>query len=161
MVDSTRLDEYFAAGLLHDIGKIPLNNILSEEYLQAMGLADRERIPLYMAEKRVLNLDHAETGAMIAEVWKLDKPLSDAISLHHACDSYNGSNKELVFTVAVADYYANRERIGFSGSVHPDKVPPEMFDFLGIEKAWLEEIDDLVNKEIEKASIFLKLKTGA
>ncbi|MCK7480231.1 MAG: HDOD domain-containing protein, partial [Candidatus Moduliflexus flocculans] len=53
------LEEYFAAGLLHDIGKIPLNNALAEEYVRTMAVADRDRISLHVAEKRTLELDHA------------------------------------------------------------------------------------------------------
>lgn len=159
-VEATRLDEFFAAGLLHDIGKIPLNNVLSEGYVAAMGIADRERIPLYLAEKRGMDLDHTEAGGMIADAWKLDGALSDAIRFHHGYENYDGPNKELVYTVVVADYYACREGIGFSGSVYPEKVPPEIYAWLGIDKAWLEEIDEIVNKEIEKASIFLKLKAS-
>lgn len=160
-VDTTRLDEYFAAGLLHDIGKIPLNNALSEEYINAMGIADRERIPLYLAEKRGLDLDHCETGMMIAEAWHLDRALMDALAFHHYVDSYDGPAKDLVLTVAVADYYANRESIGFSGSVYPDKLSPDIFSQLGIDKAWLEDIEGAVSQEIEKASVFLNLRSGA
>ena len=160
-VETTKLDEYFAAGLLHDIGKIPLNNILSDEYVQVMSLADRERIPLYLAERRGMDLDHAEAGAMIAAAWKLEGALADGIRHHHALDTYEGPHKDMVFTIAVADYYACREGIGFSGSVYPDKIAPEIYAWLGIEKTWLEEIDEMVNKEIDKASVFLKLKAGS
>ncbi|MBU0936310.1 MAG: HDOD domain-containing protein [Spirochaetes bacterium] len=160
-VETTKLDEYFAAGLLHDIGKIPLNNILSDEYVQVMSLADRERIPLYLAERRGMDLDHAEAGAMIAAAWKLEGALADGIRHHHSLDTYEGPHKDMVFTIAVADYYACREGIGFSGSVYPDKIAPEIYAWLGIEKTWLEEIDDTVTKEIDKASVFLKLKAGS
>ncbi len=156
--EPTRLDEFFAAGLLHDIGKIPLNNILSDDYVRAMGIADRERIPLYLAEKRGIDLDHAEAGAMIADAWKLDSPLADAMKCHHSLDVYEGANTNIVMAVAVADYYANREGMGFSGCIYPEKINPEIYARLGIEKSWLEDIDAAVIAELEKASIFLKLK---
>ncbi len=158
-VEAQRLDEFFAAGLLHDIGKIPLNNALSEEYVRAMGLADRERIPLHLAEKRSIDIDHAEVGSMIAEAWHLDGPIADAIRYHHDVALYEGKSADIVMAVAVADYYASREGIGFSGCLYPEKIAPEIFDRLGVPKAWLEEIDAAVAAEIEKASIFLKIKS--
>ena len=158
-VEAQRLDEFFAAGLLHDIGKIPMNNVLSDEYVRAMGLADRERIALYQAEKRDIDMDHAEAGAMIAEAWHLDGPIADVIRYHHALETYEGKNTEILLAVKVADYYANREGIGFSGCLYPEKVAPELFEQLGVPKAWLEEIDGAVTAEIEKASVFLKLRT--
>jgi putative nucleotidyltransferase with HDIG domain len=157
-VESQRLDEFFAAGLLHDIGKIPLNNALSDEYVRAMALADRERIPLNLAEKRSIDIDHAETGSMIADAWHLDGPIADAIRFHHDVGLYEGKNTDIVLAVAVADYYASREGIGFSGCLYPEKIAPEVFDKLGVPKVWLEQIDAAVLAEIEKASIFLKIK---
>jgi len=157
-VDLKLLDEYFVAGLLHDIGKIPLNNALATDYVKTMGLADRERISLHIAEKRVLELDHTETGALIAASWKLDGPIADAIHYHHSVDSYEGDNADTVLTVAMANYYANRENIGFSGNLYPEKLGPDVCRRLGLEKSYLEEIDDAVGNEIEKAKIFLKLQ---
>lgn len=157
-VPAQRLDEFFAAGLLHDIGKIPLNNALSDEYVKAMTLADHERIPIHLAEKRAIDIDHAEVGSMIAEAWHLDGPIADAIRFHHDVALFDGKNSDIVLAVAVADYYASREGIGFSGCLYPEKIAPETFARLGIQKAWLEEIDVAVSAEIEKASIFLKVK---
>ncbi len=157
-VPAQRLDEFFAAGLLHDIGKIPLNNALADEYVKAMALADRERIAIHLAEKRSIDIDHAETGSMIADAWHLDGPIADAIRFHHDALQYDGKNVDIVLAVAVADYYASREGIGFSGCLYPEKIAPEVFDRLGVPKAWLEEIDAAVAAEIEKASVFLKIK---
>lgn len=157
-VDSHRLDEFFAAGLLHDIGKVPLNNVLSDEYIRAMGLADRERIPLYLAEKRAMDLDHAEAGAMIADAWHLEGAIADAVGNHHALDTYEGKNPDIVLAVAVADAYANRNEIGFSGCLYPEKLGPEVYERLGVPRAWLDDIDDDVAAAIEKATVFLKLK---
>jgi len=155
-VESQRLDEYFAAGLLHDIGKIPLNNVLSEDYVKAMGLADRERIPLYAAERQAIDMDHAEAGGMIADAWHLDGPIADAIRFHHSIPDYEGPNEQILLAVSVADHYANRENIGFSGCLYPDKPAPDAWERLGVPKAWLEDIDAAVAAEIEKASVFLK-----
>lgn len=156
-VDAKMLEEYFAAGLLHDIGKIPLNNALSEYYVETMSLADRERIPLYLAERRTMDTDHSEAGALIAAGWKLDAPISDAIRCHHSIETYEGDHRDIVATVVVANYYANREEIGFSGNRFPEKVPQDVIDFLGLSKDALEAIADEVDKEIEKAKVFLKI----
>lgn len=158
-VEAQRLDEYFAAGLLHDIGKVPMNNVISDEYVRAMGLADRERIPLYLAEKRAIDTDHAEVGAMIAEAWHLDGPIADCIKYHHALDVYDGKNRTILLAVAVANWYVNREEVGFSGCMYPEKLNPAVLDELGIGRDWLDGIDQAVAAEIEKASVFLKLKS--
>lgn len=156
-VDPKLLEEYFAAGLLHDIGKIPLNNALAEEYVRTMSIADRERIPLFLAEKRALDLDHCEAGRIVAEAWRLSGPIADTIANHHTHESYRGEHGDVVRTIAVADYFANREGIGFSGNLYPEKPGAEVYGLLDIEKSMLEELVGPVNAEIEKAKIFLKL----
>ena len=156
-VDPSLLEEYFAAGLLHDIGKIPLNNALAEDYVRTMSLADRERIPLFLAEKRALDLDHCEAGLAVAESWRLSGAIGDAIGFHHTHESYRGEHGDVLRTVAIADYFANREEIGFSGNLYPDKPGAEVYGLLDMDKAMLEDLDEPVNAEIEKAKVFLKL----
>lgn len=156
-IDPKGIEEYFTAGLLHDIGKIPLNTALAEEYVLTMSLADRERISLVASERRSLGLDHCEAGGVVAENWKLSGAIADAVRWHHDLDAYSGEYGDVLRTVAVADFFANREGIGFSGNRYPDKVSPETFDLLAMEKSMLEELEEPVNAEIEKAKVFLKL----
>lgn len=156
-IDPKAVEEYFAAGLLHDIGKIPLNNALAGGYVHAMAYADREHVSIVKAERSELNFDHCQAGQVIAEAWKLSGAIADTVRFHHDLQSYSGENGDVLRTVAVADYFANREGIGFSGNRYPDKIGPEIFDLLGISKSLLEELEGPVNEEIEKAKVFLKL----
>jgi HD-like signal output (HDOD) protein len=156
-IDSKGLEEYFAAGLLHDIGKIPLNNALADDYIRTMSLADMERISLVASERRILGIDHCEAGGVVAENWKLTGAIADTVRWHHDLENYSGEYGDVLRTIAVADFFANREGIGFSGNRYPDKISPEIFSLLDIEKSMLEELEDPVNAEIEKAKIFLKL----
>ena len=156
-IDAKGIEEYFAAGLLHDIGKIPLNTALADEYVITMSLADRERISLFAAERRTLGIDHCEAGGVVAENWKLTGAIADTVRWHHDLDGYSGENGDVLRTVAVANFFANREGIGFSGNLYPEKISPETYGLLGIEKSMLEELEEPVNAEIEKAKVFLKL----
>jgi len=156
-VDPKSVEEYFAAGLLHDIGKIPMNAALASDYVLAMAVADRERIPLNAAESRVLGIDHCAAGGAVAQAWKLAGAISDVIVHHHAVAAYEGEHTDVLLTVAVANYYASREEIGFSGNRYPERLDPAIFGRLGIPKSLLEELDGPVNAEIEKAQIFLKM----
>ncbi|HOV37627.1 MAG TPA: HDOD domain-containing protein [Spirochaetales bacterium] len=156
-IPTKELEEYFIAGLLHDMGKIPLNNTLTEMYIEAMGQSDREQIPLYLAEKQILGYDHCEIGVLIGELWKLGGGILDTIQYHHQLDNYSGKYIEILQTVVVANYYANVNEIGFSGNRFPETVPDEVLNALGIRWELFEEISEDVVREIEKAQIFLKI----
>lgn len=157
-VEAKQLEEYFAAGLLHDIGKIPLNDALAEEYVRTMGIADRDHIPLFRAERQSLDIDHCGAGAAVSEAWKLSGAIGDSVSRHHEPELYDGEHRDIVLTVAVANFFANREGIGFSGNLYPERLPPEVWAELGIVRELLEELEAPVAAEIEKAKVFLKLE---
>ncbi len=156
-VDTKTLESYFIAGLLHDIGKIPLNHQFTEEYITAVGFSDREKAPLYQGESAAIGLNHAEAGQLVAHAWKLGAEIKDAIIYHHSTESYEGDNKLIVYAVTAANYFSNYSEIGFSGDRFPEKPPEFVMEKLSVDMDWFDDIEDTVNEEIEKARIFLKI----
>ncbi len=156
-VDPKEQENFFIAGLLHDIGKIALNNRAPEEFLRAIQEGDRSRIPLVDAERMVLGFTHEEAGLMIMETWKLGDELADVVAFHHSASGYNGQFKDAVYTVAIANYYAKILEMGFSGDRYPVKPPNSCFGFLGITWEKVETLDGQINAEVEKAKVFLRM----
>jgi putative nucleotidyltransferase with HDIG domain len=156
-VDVKLLEEYFTAGFLHDLGKIPLNIVLAQDYFFTVSVAEGDRIPLHLAEDRCLNLNHCVVGAAIVRAWKLEGPVGDAIICHHQIPEYEDPHKDILYSVATANYFASTREIGFAGDRHPEKIHPGIWEFLKIKPSIFDEIDANVNEEIEKAKIFLKL----
>ncbi|MDR1287918.1 MAG: HDOD domain-containing protein [Treponema sp.] len=156
-VDPKQIEEYFTAGLLHDIGKIPLNAVLSKEYMLTVSAADRERISLYRAEEKNLGISHAAAGAMIVKAWKLEGPVGEAIAYHHAPLDYPGGHRDVLFSIAAANRFASVMEIGFSGDRYPEKTDNSIWETLGVRKTVFDEMEKNINGEIEKAKIFLRL----
>ena len=156
-IDSNLTEEYFTAGLLHDLGKIPLNAILSYKYLLTVNEAEKERKPLSLAEENDLGLNHCEAGAMIVEAWKLEGAIGDAIKYHHNYNEYSGDYKDVLYSVAAANRFIALSEIGFSGDCHPDILPSVIWDTLNVDKDVFDGIEDIVQDEINKAEVFLKI----
>jgi putative nucleotidyltransferase with HDIG domain len=156
-VDSTMREEYFTAGLLHDLGKIPLNAVLKQEYMNVVSLADKKRISLIQAEDDVLGINHCTAGLMIAENWRLQGAVRDAIGTHHGCAEYEGQDKGVLFSVAAANRFAVSREIGFGGDRYAEKTDPVVWEYLGLSPDVLDKIEAAVNLEIEKARVFLML----
>jgi len=156
-VDSKLTEEFFTAGLLHDIGKIPLNAVLSKEYMLTVSIADKKRISLFEAEEKSLGLTHCLSGELIAAAWKLDGAVKDTIEHHHDYEGYDGNSKDIVYTVAAANRFASISEIGFSGDRFPAPLPPLVWDFLNVSQDVFDEMEKDVSGEIEKAEIFLKI----
>ena len=156
-VDQKIVEEYFIAGLLHDIGKIPLNNRLPDQYLAALSSADTARSSLWEIEQSAIGINHVDVGMMVADNWSLGSNVRDAVQYHHQLTEYTGASKDIVWTVAAANYLVVSAEIGFSGDRYPARLPQQVFEYLKIDLDFLEEIEEEVCKRIEQAQIFLKI----
>jgi len=156
-VDAKLTEEFFTAGLLHDIGKIPLNAVLSKKYMITISEADRERKSLVKAEEASLGLNHCMSGAMINTAWKLEGAVGDVIIHHHNTDAYSGNFRDILYSVAVANQFASMSDIGFSGDRHPETVSQRIWDTLNTSMEALVENEKTVTDEIRKAEVFLKI----
>lgn len=76
-------DEAFVYGLLHDIGKIILEDYLSDDLVQSEELSRSRNVPAYVAELEVIGADHAEVGGRLAKNWRLPDSITAAILAHH------------------------------------------------------------------------------
>ena len=76
-------DFTFTAGLLHDLGKIVLSTFVDVDVDEIRSLSDKEHTTFESAEREILGIDHAETGALLLEIWNLPPCLSQVVRWHH------------------------------------------------------------------------------
>ena len=104
----------FTAGLLHDIGKLVLNQFLDPASQAAVNRVIDERGQAgAAAERAVLHTDHAEVGAALLRKWAVPAAISDAVKFHHS--DFTASNQTLAAIVALADGIAHTASAGASG----------------------------------------------
>ena len=156
-IDGQLTEEYFTAGILHDIGKIPLNAVLAKDYMLTISVADKNRESLFRTENSSMGLTHCDAGAMIASAWKLQGAILDVIVNHHNCEEYSGDNADVVYTVAAANHFASLSKTGFSGDCYPESLPKRIWEALDVPRDVFDDIEESVHSEIEKAAIYLKL----
>lgn len=101
MARNTKLakpEEAFTAGILHDIGKLVMNQYQHEHYEAAAGFAFSRGIPLDRAEFEVFGFNHALLGRRLAEAWRLPATLAEAIAHHHAVLSPDHGLSYIIFS---------------------------------------------------------------
>lgn len=81
------LGALFTGGLLHDTGKIVLNEFVAREYAEIARRVREEHVTFSEAEHQVLGYTHAELGGRLAEQWNLPPTITNCIRYHHAPDA--------------------------------------------------------------------------
>lgn len=117
-------EEAFTLGLLHDLGKIALNNAAPEEYSRVVARVYNEGVTFVVAERDLFGFDHAELGALVAEKWKLPPRLETAIRLHHtpeALETLPVEDRRLTALATVTTALCTRLGVG-------RRSPVESFD---------------------------------
>ena len=92
----------FTSALIKDIGKIILEKYVLDGSRKIRGLVETQNFSFLEAEKKVLGIDHAELGAMIAKMWKFSPRMINIIRHHHLNDEDKICDKEIA-AVYLAD----------------------------------------------------------
>lgn len=108
-------EDAFVAGLLHDLGKVVIDQQLcrSGEYQEVIDMLSHG-MNLVAAEREILGFDHALVGRLLAERWNLPVRLTAAIATHHeaAPQVEDEESKRLCQIIYVADLVTNHLGLG-------------------------------------------------
>jgi putative nucleotidyltransferase with HDIG domain len=110
-------EQAFAAGLLHDIGKLIMADGLPDQYTAILATARARSRPLFQVEHEVLCATHADTGAYLLALWSLPFPLVEAVAYHHEPRRLQTATFDLTCIVHVANFLQHEQ------SNQPDIVP--------------------------------------
>jgi putative nucleotidyltransferase with HDIG domain len=101
-------DDAFAAGLLHDIGRLVLGSACSAQYATVLQSVRAGQITLAEAESQSFGCTHAEVGAYLLALWGLPESVVQAVAWHHTPCRSGASAFAPVIAVHVADAYHYR-----------------------------------------------------
>lgn len=77
-------EEAYIGGLLHDLGKLILDQHVGGALQMILKKAGTDGITFKEAEHEVLGFDHTEAGGLVAEKWNLPAGLVEVIRYHHS-----------------------------------------------------------------------------
>jgi putative nucleotidyltransferase with HDIG domain len=76
-------EEAYVAGMLHDIGKLLLDQFVLTDYTKILNFMNQYKMPLWQAESKLIGVDHAQVGGLMGERWDFPAPLIETIRYHH------------------------------------------------------------------------------
>jgi len=98
------------AGLLHDLGKLILATNFEKPYRQVLAAAQGTGKNLLDLEYEAFGTSHAEIGAYLMGLWRLDNSIIEAIAFHHLPARSITQNIGLLTAVHVANALVHEAR---------------------------------------------------
>ena len=140
----------YTAGLLHDIGKV----VLDQYVASARPFFYREMIEennILEIEQNILGTDHTEVGRKLAEKWSFAQVLIDTIRHHH-----NPANQtrhpELTYIVSLADFLMSRFLVGLELEGKAISNIALQLEAVGLSSSQFPAIIDLIPKSLLEVS---------
>lgn len=149
-------EESFIAGLLHDMGKIPLSRCFAEDYDRLVLAAMEERAFIHPSEKEYFGLDHAQVGKILSENWRLGPAVIAAMTFHHRPDEAETIHQPFVMKVHLADLFIGRMTTPVSHTAMDDPMVGALQQ-AGLSRTDLDGLHERVTEEIMKAKVFLDM----
>ncbi|PKM78652.1 MAG: hypothetical protein CVU90_01230 [Firmicutes bacterium HGW-Firmicutes-15] len=132
------------AGILHDIGKLPLLE-LPGHYDRLKDLSHHQKCSSIEAEYQLLGTSHAEVGAYLLGLWGLPDSMLEPVLFHHRPSGL----KEKTFSVLTAVHVAN----ALLPIEHSPTYTPDM---TGIDIAYLSNIN-MLSKLLDWQELFYQM----
>lgn len=116
-------DEAFTAGVLHNVGRLALQQARPEAFRHAVELAAARGISLHEAERHIFGFTDAEVGGALACHWRFPEHLATAIGRHALEPADVSDQGTLAALVVRARAFARAQRIT-DGVERPTPPPP-------------------------------------
>ncbi|MBF0343441.1 MAG: HDOD domain-containing protein [Nitrospirae bacterium] len=154
--DPIKQEEYFIAGLIHDIGKIFLIKHFPRDYFSLVKkITDFEQ--LILKEKKFFTLNHAEIGGLIADKWALSGELVKSITSHHDQNAVDYS--KMPATVYLSNRYCKIS--GYNDGIgipKPAELTEADWQRVGLSLSMEKDIFSMLNEKVEEAKVFLHIR---
>lgn len=141
-------DDAFAAGLIHDSGKLILDKYVTERKQAFQEFMANGQRSFLAAEREILGFDHSEIASEVCKSWNVPEALSIAIRYHHCPSESQGA--ELAYIVHMADSLAIMTGMGAGIDGMSYQMDDKAIELLGLKEEDLSEIMVEVVESVEK-----------
>lgn len=111
-------EQAFVCGLLHDIGKLALDQVLPRSYARVVEVCRNKRSAITEVEREIIGIDHHSAGKRLAEQWGLPHVIQDCIWLHGSPYEAlpNLPHRRMIGLISLSDAIVRGLMLGFSGN---------------------------------------------
>lgn len=146
-------EDFYVVGLLHDVGKIVLDEYLHERFAEVYREAAARRTLMLNVERERHDLDHAAIGRAVCRKWGLPDTLVAGVGGHHD-DAFESVEAAIAH---VADVFVRKERIGSGGDECVPQLMKAAWDRLRLRPEDVPAITEKLREDIGNADALLEL----
>ncbi len=147
----------FTAGLLHDVGKVILNEFVAREYSEIAQRVSQQHMSFIEAESQVLGFTHPEIGARLAETWNLPSAIVQCVRYHHEPELMPTPDP-LVDALHLADSVCILLGVGAGDDGLSYRVCPQVLTRHALAQSDLEAVGAEVIAEVKSVQVVLAAK---
>lgn len=159
LTDKVAPTRAYTAGLLHDIGKVVLDQYVTAAFPLFYRNLIEENHDIIAVERKLLGTDHIAVGHVLAKRWDFPAPLINCIRHHHHPNP-EAPQGELVAIVYLADLLMSRFNSGLEIECHDTRRLNIQLATLGLTGEHFVKLIDLI-PNAALAPVEGDLETGA
>ncbi len=135
-------EESLCCGILHDIGKVFLNNAMPDDYPKLYKRIINSEKSSAEIENEIFAVNHVEVGVEVSMRWNFPEVIQKVIEYHHQAPypyDEDTEHKNICNIVRIANHICHKLGIGFK------KYLPNSIDLedIGLDSSSLEEIEKI------------------
>ena len=129
----------FTAALLKDIGKLILDRYVNDSFIKINDLVQNKKYSFNEAEKKVIGINHAELGGIVAKTWDFSPKMVSMITHHHMADD-SVRDDEDISIIYLADTVCMMMGIGVGSDGLAYRFHKDVLENMGISPLELQTI---------------------
>jgi len=159
-VSSEANEAAYAAGLLHDLGALALMHWFEAEFEETIAATREQGTTSSESEFTRWGIEHGEVGGILAERWKLPRPIQQAVRFHHSPWLAEPLDRTVVRLVHIADFVCSNQGFGRDDTSLPTWFDSDAWDSLGLSIDDSQSIMAEVHKDGDNSVVLAKVLTS-
>lgn len=147
----------YTAGLIHDIGKLVLENYGIINYSNFIGNYAQDTPSLLKSELDFYGVTHEQVGYVFCRDWQLPEIITAVAAYHNSdeiADNLSVKYKKEIAIVGFANYLAWLHGIGSFVSNTPPHLPATVLEIIPLQEIDLENLLEHVDRDMQQTAQF-------